>query len=119
MSKNCYKINIYLLFYLLIMIKKLRVNNNGELKIKKVIIKTLFQRCLIFSNFQGDITVLAQHDTFERECKITQTRKQKLIFRNNKAIIRERKGIKMLEHHPKKKKNQKSINHKQIIKINY
>lgn len=70
MSKNCYKINIYLLFYLLIMIKKLRVNNNGELKIKKVIIKTLFQRCLIFSNFQGDITVLAQHDTFERECKI-------------------------------------------------
>lgn len=77
------------------------------MKIKKVIIKTLFQRCLIFSNFQGDITVLAQHDTFERECKITQTRKQKLIFRNNKTIIRERKGIKMLEHHPKEKKKSK------------
>lgn len=75
-------------------------------KLKKFI-KTLFQRCLIFSNFQDDITVLAQHDIFERECKITQTRKQKLIFRNNKTIIRERKGIKMLEHHPKEKKKSK------------
>ena len=36
MSKNCYKINIYLLFHLLKIIKKVRTNNNIELKIKKI-----------------------------------------------------------------------------------
>lgn len=55
---------------------------------------------MIFSNFQGDITVLGQHN------------KNKKVFSNNKTIIRERKGIKMLKH--QKKKNQKNVNHKQI-----
>lgn len=50
MSKNCYKINIYLLFYLLIMIKKLRANNNGELKIKKVY-KNVISKMLDFFQF--------------------------------------------------------------------
>lgn len=50
MSKNCYKINIYLLFYLLIMIKKLRANNNEELKIKKVY-KNVISKMLDFFQF--------------------------------------------------------------------
>lgn len=38
-----------------------RTNNDRELKIKKICKNIISKNCLILSNFQGDITVLAWH----------------------------------------------------------